>query len=286
MPTPSRSQAPDLAARRTIAVSGRSRALSRSTALVLAFTLLAVAAAFLLPAVPQPLDYHHFADQRGAFGIGNFLDVVTNVAFMLAGLSGLVVVFSGRAYFEFPSERWPYAVFFLGVLLTAAGSAYYHLSPDNETLFWDRLPMTIAFMGLLSSQVVDRISVRAGLVLLVPMLLVGMASVVYWIATERMGAGNVLPYGILQAYAVVVLLLMATVHRSRYTRASDLYFIFGWYVLAKVLESLDAQVLAYSHVVSGHSLKHVAAAAAGFVACHMLMRRTLAQPDRTARDHG
>ncbi len=73
------------------------------------------------------------------------------------------------------------------------------------------------------------------------MLLVGMASVVYWIVTERTGAGNVLPYGILQGYAVVVLLIMATLHRSRYTRASDLYFIFGWYVLAKVLESMDGR---------------------------------------------
>ena len=260
--------------------------MTRGTAFLLVFTLLAVAAAFLLPAMPQPLDYHHFADQRAAFGIGNFLDVVTNVAFLLAGLAGLVVVFSGRACFEFPVERWPYAVFFLGVLLTAAGSAWYHLSPDNETLFWDRLPMTIAFMGLLSSQIVDRVSVRAGLALLVPMLLVGMGSVVYWIVTERAGAGNVLPYGILQGYSVVVLLLMATLHRSRYTRANDVYFIFGWYVLAKVLESMDAEVLALGHVVSGHSLKHVAAAAAGFVACRMLLRRTLAEPDRTLQARG
>ena len=260
--------------------------MTRGTAFLLVFTLLAAAAAFLLPAMPQPLDYHHFADQRAAFGIGNFLDVVTNVAFLLAGLAGLAVVFSGRACFEFPGERWPYAVFFLGVLLTAAGSAWYHLSPDNETLFWDRLPMTIAFMGLLSSQIVDRVSVRAGLALLVPMLLVGMGSVVYWIVTERAGAGNVLPYGILQGYSVVVLLIMATLHRSRYTRANDVYFIFGWYVLAKVLESMDAEVLALGHVVSGHSLKHVAAAAAGFVACRMLLRRTLAEPDRTLQARG
>jgi hypothetical protein len=260
--------------------------MTRGTAFLVAFTLLAVAAAFLLPAMPQPLDYHHFADERAAFGIGNFLDVVSNVAFLLAGLAGLVVVFSGRACFESPGERWPYAVFFLGVLLTAAGSAYYHLSPDNETLFWDRLPMTIAFMGLLSSQIVDRVSVRAGLALLVPMLLVGMGSVVYWIVTERMGAGNVLPYGILQGYSVVVLLLMATLHRSRYTRANDVYFIFGWYVLAKVLESLDGEILALGHVVSGHSLKHVAAAAAGFVTCRMLMLRTLAEPDRAVHARG
>jgi hypothetical protein len=255
---------------------------SRSTAFVVAFTLLTLAAAFLLPAMPQPADYHDFADKRHALGIDNFVDVVSNAAFLLAGLAGLFVVFSGRARFEFPGERWPYAVFFLGILLTAAGSAWYHLAPDNETLFWDRLPMTIAFMGLVSSQVVDRISVRAGLILLGPMLLVGMASVVYWIVTERMGAGNVLPYALLQGYAVIVLLLMAVLHPSRYTRGSDLYFIFGWYVLAKLLELLDAEVLVHSNLVSGHSLKHVAAAVAGVVACRMLLRRTLAQPAREA----
>ena len=256
--------------------------MSRSTGFVVAFTLLTLAAAFLLPPMPQPLDYHDFADQREALGIDNFVDVVSNGAFLLAGLVGLFVVFSGRACFEFPAERWPYAVFFLGVLLTAAGSAYYHLSPDNETLFWDRLPMTIAFMGLVASQVVDRISVRAGLLLLGPMLLVGVASVLYWIVTERQGAGNVLPYALLQGYAVVVLLMMAALHPSRYTRGNDLYFIFGWYVLAKLLEFLDAPVLHYSHLASGHSLKHVAAAVAAIVTCYMLARRRLVEPDRVA----
>jgi uncharacterized membrane protein len=256
--------------------------MSRSTAFVIAFTLLTVAAAFLLPPMPQPLDYHDFADQRDALGIENFLDVVSNLAFLAAGLAGLYVVFSGRACFEFPAERWPYAVFFLGILLTAAGSAWYHLAPDNETLFWDRLPMTIAFMGLVSSQVADRISVRAGLVLLGPILLVGVASVVYWIFTERQGAGNVLPYALLQGYAVLVLLIMAALHRSRYTRANDLYLIFGWYVLAKLLEFFDAPVLEYSRLVSGHSLKHVAAAVAGFVTCRMLLQRSLAAPERSA----
>ena len=257
--------------------------MSKRIAFIVAVTLATVAAAFLLPAMPQPPDYHDFADQRGALGIDNFLDVVSNAAFLLAGIAGLVVVLSGRARFEFPAERWPWLVFFIGILLTAAGSSYYHLQPNNETLFWDRLPMTIAFMGLVSSQIVDRISVRTGLALLGPMLLVGMASVFYWIATERSGAGNVLPYALLQAYAVFILLLMAVLNPSRYTRASDLYFIFGWYVLAKLLELFDGLVLAHSHVVSGHTLKHLAAAAAGFVVCYMLTHRTLVPAAPTPR---
>jgi len=260
--------------------------MTMQTRLIAVFTILCIAAAFLLPAVPQSLAYHHFADQRDVFGIDNFLDVVSNLGFLIAGMAGLVIVFGGRAQFEFRSERWPYAVFFLGVLLTALGSGYYHLAPDNETLFWDRLPMTVAFMGLVSSQVVDRINIRAGLALLVPMLLLGAASVIYWRATERAGVGNVLPYGILQGYSMVVVLLLAMLSPSRYTRGNDLYWVFGWYGLSKLLETFDAEVLHLGSVVSGHTLKHIAAAIAGFTVCYMLSHRTLKEPEAAQEPSG
>lgn len=251
---------------------------------VIALTLAFALAAVLLPASPQPLAYHDFADHRHALGVDNFFDVVSNLAFLLSGIAGLVVVLGGHTRFEFASERWPWIVFFVGMVLTAAGSAYYHLSPDNETLFWDRLPMTIAFAALISTQIVDRLDVRAGLLLLAPMLLVGAASVMWWIATERRGAGNVLPYALLQGYAVLVLLLMAWLHPSRYTRGNDLFFIFGWYVFAKLLETFDREILAFHDIVSGHTLKHLAAAAAAFVACRMLVGRSLrASPDGEGR---
>ncbi len=167
----------------------------------------------------------------------------------------------------------------MGVALTAAGSAYYHLAPDNETLFWDRLPMTIAFMGLVCSQIVDRMSIRAGLALLVPMLMVGAASVIYWRVTERAGIGNVVPYGVLQGYSVVVLLLLAVLKPSRYTHGKLLYWVFAWYVLSKILETYDTQILAWNEAISGHTLKHLAAAIAGIAVCVMLTRRTLIDPD-------
>ena len=244
----------------------------------IAFTVICIAAALMLPAVPQPVEYHHFADQRAILGVEHFLNIVSNFGFLIAGLAGLALLAGGRGRFEASRERWPYAVFFLGLLLTAPGSTYYHLAPDNETLFWDRLPMTIAFMGLVASQVVDRISVRAGLALLGPMLLVGVASVVYWRATERVGAGNVLPYAILQGYTVVGVLMLAWLAPSRYTRGSDLYFVFGWYVFSKILEALDAHVMAFNQIVSGHTLKHVAASVAGLVIVRMLWKRSSRAP--------
>jgi hypothetical protein len=237
--------------------------------------VLAVAAALLVPALQQPLAYHEFADQREMFGVAHFLNVASNFAFFMVGIAGLAVTLGRQARFQFSVERWPYAVFFVGVLLTSVGSSYYHLSPDNESLFWDRLPITIAFTALVSSQIVDRINIRAGLALLVPMLMLGAASVLYWRATELAGAGNVVPYVILQVYSVVILLLMAVFTPSRYTHGRSLYWVFAWYVLSKLLEAFDAQVMELVHVVSGHTLKHLAAAIAGIPVVLMLTRRTL-----------
>jgi hypothetical protein len=245
----------------------------KGTLLIVVFTLLSVAAAVLLPALPQPPEYHDFADQRSMLGVPNFVDVASNAGFLVVGLAGLFIVARRRDAFEHPAERWPYALFFIGVALTAAGSAYYHLAPDNERLFWDRLPMTIAFMSLIAAQITERISVRAGLALLAPMLLAGVASVGYWIVTERAGAGNVMPYVVLQAYAVAALLLVALTQPSRYTRGADLYWVFAGYVAAKALELLDHHVFGCAGLASGHSLKHLVAALAGLVVCRMLLLR-------------
>jgi hypothetical protein len=243
--------------------------------LLIAVTLMAVGLALFLPAMPQPREYHDFVDKRVAYGIENFFDVVSNATFALAGAVLLLLVLRPRTCFERPAERLPYLVFCIGVLMTAAGSCYYHLEPNNETLFWDRLPMTIAFMGLISAQIVDRVDVRAGLLALGPMLLVGMGSAVYWIVTERLGRGNVVPYAVLQAYAVFVLLLLAAVHPSRYTHGGAIFVVFAGYLLAKVFEHYDRQIFELTGAVSGHTLKHVAAGLAALPVAYMLWRRQL-----------
>jgi predicted exporter len=133
-------------------------------------------------------------------------------------------------------------------------------------------------MSLIAAQVVDRIHARAGLLWLVPMLLVGAASVLYWRATELAGAGNVIPYGVLQGYAVLMLLLITVLHPSRYSRGGDIYWVFAAYLGAKLFETLDRELFVAGGMVSGHSLKHVAAAVAGLFVARMLWRRGLLSP--------
>jgi hypothetical protein len=249
--------------------------LNLRTWLLIGLTLVAIGLALFLPAMPQPREYHDFIDKRAVYGIQNFFDVASNAAFALAGIVGLLAVLYPRSCFESPAERLPYAVFCIGVLMTAAGSCYYHLEPNNETLFWDRLPMTIAFMSLISAQIVDRVSVRGGLLALVPMLLIGIGSVVYWIMTERQGQGNVVPYAVLQAYSVIVLLKLAAMHPSRYTHGNAIYAVFAGYLLAKVFEHYDREIFEWTGVVSGHTLKHVMAGLAGIPVAWMLWHRRL-----------
>ena len=147
-----------------------------------AITVAAGIAVALLPRMPQSLDYHNFADQRTFLGVPNFLNVVSNLPFLLAGVWGLIVVMgpseTAERRFVAPVERLPYLILAVGVALTCFGSAYYHLAPGNARLVWDRLPMTLGFMSLLSAMLMERVNLRAGLVALGPLLLLGLASVV------------------------------------------------------------------------------------------------------------
>jgi hypothetical protein len=252
--------------------------ISRSKVAVL---LLASAAAIsvvavLLPPIPQPLSYHQFADQRSWLGIPNFGDVVSNLGFALVGVCGLVFILRSKAgdksHFASPSERWPYFLMFAGMLLTAFGSAYYHLAPDNARLVWDRLPMTIVFMSLVAAAIAERINLRAGLFLLPLLLAIGAASVLEWRMSELHAHGDLRFYAAVQIFAIVVLLL-AMLSPPKYTRGSDFAVVVGFYLLAKTLETADRQVFTLGHIVSGHTLKHLAAAAGGYWILRMLKKR-------------
>jgi hypothetical protein len=228
---------------------------------------------FRFPPIPQPASYHHFADQRHWLGIPNFANVISNVAFAIVGVCGTLFIrrHAEKAFLD-PCERWPYLGVFIGLFLTAFGSAYYHLAPNNAHLVWDRLPMTIVFGSLVAALIVERISVRAGLQLLPWFILLGAASVVQWYWDEIHGRGDLRIYAAVQLYSELALLL-ALLLPPRYSRSRDFAVVFGFYVLAKIFETADRQIFAYHHIVSGHTLKHLAAAAAGYWILRMLRMR-------------
>jgi hypothetical protein len=234
----------------------------------------------LLPRIPQPQSYHSFADQRGLLGIPNFGDVVSNLPFAVIGVLGIAFLLRSGSdpasgYFLDSRERWPYLVAFVGLLLTAFGSSCYHLDPNNARLVWDRLPMTVVFMSIVAAVIAERVQLRAGLLLLPLFLIAGMASVLQWYASELHGVGDLRFYAAVQAYSALVLLIVL-LFPARYTRGSDLAIIVGFYVLAKVLELLDKPIFSHTgHLVSGHTLKHLAAAAAGYWLLRTLQKRQL-----------
>jgi hypothetical protein len=128
------------------------------------------------PPFGEDPSYHDFADQRTFFGVPNFFNVTSNIFFLLIGIAGLRFCLGshlGRA-------RGAWMVLFAGVAFVSIGSAYYHWHPGSETLVWDRLPMTIGFMGLFVALLGEYVSERLGESILVPALLLGFSSVLYW----------------------------------------------------------------------------------------------------------
>jgi hypothetical protein len=240
-------------------------------------TVVVIAAALLSPRTAQPLSYHNFADHRPWLGIANFGDVASNAAFAIFGVWGLWFLLwmnphDASARFIDRRERWFYLLVFFGMLLTAAGSSYYHLAPDHDRLVWDRLPMTLVFMSLVAAMIAERISLRAALWLWPILLAMGIFSVLQWHWGEQAGHGDLRFYAAMQLYAILVLLLVLFLP-ARYTRSSDLAGIVGFYVLAKLLETFDKQIFALGHTVSGHTLKHTVAGLAGFWILRMLEKR-------------
>jgi len=253
---------------------------------LLGVTAAAVVGACVVPPIPQDPAYHRFADTRPLGGAPNGWAVLSNVPFVLVGLWGLRQVLTApvgtSAPFVDSRERWPYALFFAGVALTGVGSAYYHWAPDNARLVWDRLPMTIGFMALLTSIVAERVSVTVGIVLLPVLLLAGAGSVGYWRAGELSGTGDLRPYALVQFAPAALIALMLWLFPARYTHGGYLVAVIVIYGAAKLFEILDGAIFSMGHVLSGHTLKHLTAALAAWWLLRGLdVRRPAAAEERT-----
>jgi hypothetical protein len=230
------------------------------TGLLLAIVILLVAA-FFGPAVIQPAHHHDFADQRIWGHLPFAADVLSNLPFALWGIYGLVCIYLAQTNARIIKHtKVLAAVFFAGLLITAASSTWYHLQPNDAGLAIDRIGMTVAFAGLLGLAAADRVSLRAGILVSLLVLVLGHISIWVWSRS-----GNVLPWLVLQFGGMALVLWLAT----RQPMPGALVVRWGAVILiyaaAKVLELADHAVYDLTaHLISGHSLKHIVASFAAW----------------------
>jgi len=204
--------------------------------------------------LPQDPSYHFFADARLICGVPNFWNVVTNLPFCIIGILGVNAIINSRPKSALKDLKISCYVFFIGIFFTGIGSAYYHWNPNNATLVWDRLPMTIAFMGFFSLLVGDSISAKAGKQILLPLILIGLMSIAYWKFSNDLHL-----YALVQFLPTLLAPIILLFYKQKTGLAKYYWMMILFYALAKVFEAKDEQVFSFLHL-SGHSIKHVFAA--------------------------
>ncbi|MET0070957.1 MAG: ceramidase domain-containing protein [Candidatus Thiodiazotropha sp.] len=219
-----------------------------------------------LEPIPQDVAYHHFVDAAPFLGVPNFFDVISNLAFLLVGAAGIAFCLNNHSG---PSHS-AWLVLFVAVSLVSLGSIYYHWSPSDETLVWDRLPMSIGFMALLTALLSEYIDSRLSN-LLVPLIILGIGSVLYWHFFDDLRL-----YAWVQFFPLLIIPFLMALFRSRFTHQWLLLSALALYAVAKGSEAYDGAVFQLTgEAVSGHTIKHLLAAASCYVILIMLQRRKL-----------
>ncbi len=208
--------------------------------------------------------YHAFADQRELWGIPHAADVLSNLPFAFAGLWAL---WATRAAAR--TGAWlPWSGFALALVATAVGSSAYHWAPHNASLAFDRLPIAWACAALLCAFLAERRDARwARPAVLASALALASVSVALWWGSELAGRSDLRAYLFVQFLPMLIVpaALLMRLPRQGPSALPDVAWwgLLAGYVIAKGFELADRAVLeALGGWVSGHTLKHLAAAVA------------------------
>ncbi len=241
--------------------------------ILLAIGVVVIVATGFAPAIPQDPLYHDLADQRRLFAVPNALNVLTNLLFAWVGIEGLYRLLRQKSL-QVLAELVPvYIGFFGGLVLLAAGSSYYHWSPSNASLVWDRLPIALVSLSFLTHLVGEQVSTQSARRLFPWLIAVGVASVIYWYFSEVAGRGDLRPYALMILLPLILTPVLILLFESPWTRVTDVWWMLGWYLLARLCEYLDRTIFDWLILLSGHSLKHIAMAIACAVFLHHLRQR-------------
>jgi hypothetical protein len=226
--------------------------------------------------IAQTGNYHAFADDSELMGIPHGGDVISNLGFAIVGFWGILNLWPQRQHPAIKRSFHPYVIFLVGLILTACGSSYYHLQPDDYRLLWDRLPIALACAGLLAA-VWSETALIEGRALTVTVLLslYSVGSVLWWYITELNGQGDLRPYLLLQILPILLIPIWQGLYHS--AMLDRLWFAAALllYIVAKIAEVYDHAVLEVTnHIVSGHTIKHFLATAAAAAIVYRLIQRT------------
>ncbi len=250
--------------------------------ILVAVVLVSGLIAAMIPRNGQDPAFHQFADSRHWLGIQNFGNVMSNLPFLAIGAWGFIELQSRGL----PKSVWvSFAVLFSGILLTGFGSAYYHWAPNNDRLIFDRMPMTVVFMSALVVSIGQWVDQRASSWLLGPLVGLGIASVLWWYHTELLGVGDLRLYWWVQFFPMVgiPLILILFGRWDNLQGVTALVWVVLWYAVAKGLEALDVQIFHWTGFVSGHTLKHLAAAVSAGYLIVMFKRRYVLESGTTGQ---
>ncbi|MDF1695337.1 MAG: hypothetical protein P1U56_05880 [Saprospiraceae bacterium] len=248
--------------------------------IILSVFIVFVGILLYLDPVPQDLNYHDFADQRYQFGVPNFWDVMSNVPMFFLGSYGLYLSlrnFSLRP--DIVAKLIP-LILCLGIFTACFGSMYYHWAPDNNTLVWDRLPMTLMFMPIFSLLLYDFVGKRVGQYAFWILVPFGVFSIYYWQYTESIGQGDLRFYVFVQFFPMVIAPFILWLFPKKTTYVKYIVYILAWYVVAKLCEQYDDAIFDALGFWSGHTIKHLVGAISLYYILKLIVawEKTLIQP--------
>jgi len=123
-------------------------------------------------------------------------------------------------------------------------------------------------MIILAIAIEDRLDAKIGAILLWPLVAVGVFSLLLWRWT-----GDLRLYGWVQFFPCIALPLLFLLFPPKYTGTSYWIIAAVLYAFAKLFEFYDHAIYSVGSILSGHTLKHVAAGAACYAILRYFQRR-------------
>lgn len=219
--------------------------------IILLLSSLLVGGLFFFHPIHQDLHYHNFAEQRFLGSVPHWGDVLTNLGFAITGLLLLRYKHNTEQY---PGQKTVFDCFVFSCFALCLGSGYYHWSPNNYVLLWDRATMLLGFaLILLDTAIIYSIFTPQHLVKkIIGLELLFLLTLFPWVCFDRLEL-----YVLAQFFVMSVMPLLAIKnYLEKGSHYQHILYMFLFYSLAKFFEHYD---VFFYHLLgfSGHSIKHL-----------------------------